>query len=264
MPFRKKGNRNNRHQATERAALYMDIQYSVIIPAYNEENWLPQTLISLKAAMADSGLAGEIIVVDNNSTDKTAQIAVAQGARVIFERRNQISRARNAGAGAARGKYFIFLDADTLLPPDLLKTALNNLESGTCCGGGAWVSSIEPHPLAVRRSIDMWNRLSRAFNWAAGCFIYCLRQGFEAVGGFSEKVYASEEIWFSRQLRAWGKSRGLTFRIIKHPPIVTSVRKLNWFTPRQAVLLIVIMLFPLALRSRLLCSFWYSRPGQKD
>lgn len=242
----------------------MDIIYSVIIPAYNEENWLPQTLTSLKTAMADSGLTGEIIVVDNNSTDQTAQIAAAHGARVIFEGCNQISRARNAGAGAARGKYFIFLDADTLLPPGLLKTALKNLESGTCCGGGAWVSSLEPHPAAVRRSIELWNRLSRAFDWAAGCFIYSLRQGFEIVGGFSEKVYASEEIWFSRQLRAWGKSRGLTFQIIKHPLIVTSVRKINWFTPRQAVLLIIIMLFPLALRSRLLCSFWYTRPGPKS
>ncbi|MFH1258257.1 MAG: hypothetical protein ABII74_00325 [Elusimicrobiota bacterium] len=144
----------------------------------------------------------------------------------------------------------------------MLKRALKNLESGACCGGGAWVSSLEPHPAAVRRSIDLWNRLSQAFDWAAGCFIYSLRQGFEATGGFSEKVYASEEIWFSRQLRAWGKSRGLLFQIIKHPPIVTSVRKINWFTLRQAVLLIFIMLFPLALRSRLLCSFWYSRPGQ--
>jgi len=241
----------------------MEIKYSVIIPAYNEEDWLPQTLTRLKIAMAGSPLPGEIIVVDNNSTDKTAQIAAAHSARVIFEPRNQISRARNAGAGAARGDYLIFLDADTLLSPGLLKKALINLESGTCCGGGAWVSSLEPHPAAVRRTIALWNRLSRAFDWAAGCFIYSLRQGFEAAGGFSEEVYASEEIWFSRQLRAWGKSRGLLFQIIKYPPIVTSVRKLNWFTPRQAALLVFIILFPLALRSRLLCSFWYFRP-EKD
>ena len=97
----------------------MGIQYSVIIPAYNEENWLPQTLAGLKTAMAASDLPGEIIVVDNNSTDRTAQIAASHGARVIFERRNQISRARNAGAGAARRGHLIFLDADTLIPPGL-------------------------------------------------------------------------------------------------------------------------------------------------
>jgi len=145
-----------------------------------------------------------------------------------------------------------------------LKTALQNLESGGCCGGGARVSSIEPHPAAVRLSMELWNRVSRAFGWAAGCFIYTLRQGFVAAGGFSEKVYASEEIWFSRRLRSWGRSRGLTFRIIKHPPVITSVRKLNWFTPRQAALMLLITLFPLALRSRLFCSYWYSRPVQKD
>ncbi|MEW6671261.1 MAG: glycosyltransferase [Thermodesulfobacteriota bacterium] len=241
----------------------MGVTYSIIIPAYNEENWLPRTLTSLKTAMAACGLAGEVIVVDNNSTDSTAQIAAEYGARIIFEPRNQISRARNAGADAAGGDYLIFLDADTLLPPDLLKSALKNLADGACCGGGAWVSSIEAPPAAVLRSIELWNRLSRAFNWAAGCFIYTLRQGFEAVGGFSEKVYASEEIWFSRQLRAWGKSKGLTFRIIKHPPIATSVRKLHWFTPRQALLLIILMIFPLALRSRLLCAYWYVRPAPR-
>jgi glycosyltransferase involved in cell wall biosynthesis len=241
----------------------MGIQYSVIIPAYNEENWLPQTLAGLKTAMAANDLPGEIIVVDNNSTDRTAQIAASHGARVIFERRNQISRARNAGAGAARGDHLVFLDADTLLPPDLLRTALKNLESGAC-GGGAWVSALEPPPAAAQLSIDLWNRLARAFSWAAGCFIYTRRQGFEAVGGFSERVYASEEIWFSRQLRAWGKSRGLPFRIITQPPVATSVRKLNWFTPRHAALLVLITIFPLALRSRRLCSFWYFRPGPKN
>ena len=240
----------------------MDIKYSVIIPAYNEENWLPQTLAGLRTAMADSGLLGEIIVVDNNSTDNTAQVAAAHGARVIFERRNQISRARNAGAGAARGDYFIFLDADTLLPPGLLQAALKNLESGLCCGGGVRVSADEQKEWLGRQVIRFWNRLAVTFKMAAGCFVYCLRQGFEKVGGFSEKVYAGEEILFSRRMVRWGKTVGMSFEIIKTPRVVTSLRKMRWFTPLQLLLMIFIVLCPLALRFRILCAYWYERPDE--
>ncbi|MFC1815792.1 glycosyltransferase [Thermodesulfobacteriota bacterium] len=235
----------------------------MIIPAFNEETLLPKTIVGLKASMAACGLPGEVIVVDNNSTDKTSQIAKEYGARVIFEPQNQISRSRNTGAKVARGDYFIFLDADTIPPPGLLKAALNNLESGTCCGGGAQVSSAEtPHPL-VRNTMNLWNRFSQKFGLAAGCFIYCLRHGFEQVGGFSEKVYASEEIWFSRNLKAWGKSRGLMFQIIPNPPVITSARKFKWSSPLQLALLLLIILCPVALRYRSLCSFWYTRPSKR-
>lgn len=241
----------------------MDVLYSVIIPAFNEENWLPQTLPRLKAAMATCRVPGEIIVVDNNSSDNTPRIAIEHGARIIFEPHNQISRARNTGARAAKGRYFIFLDADTVLPAGLLAAALDNLAGGACCGGGALVTSLETPQAVVQRSMDLWNRLSRAFHLAAGCFIYCLRQGFEEAGGFSEKVYASEEIWFSRKLKAWGESKGLKFQIIATPPIITSARKLRWFSPIQLVLLLLITFCPMALRLRPLCSFWYRRPTKK-
>ncbi len=70
---------------------------------------------------------GEIIVVDNNSTDDTADIARALGARVVSEPINQISRARNAGAAVARGGFFIFVDADTQISANVLGQALRQL-----------------------------------------------------------------------------------------------------------------------------------------
>ena len=75
----------------------MSIDYSIIVPAYYEEAMLDETLQLLKDAMTTIELEGEIIVTDNNSTDKTAEIAKNAGARLIFEAINQISRARNAG-----------------------------------------------------------------------------------------------------------------------------------------------------------------------
>ena len=238
----------------------MTIRYSVIIPAYNEAEWLPITLAFLQRSMASFSMPGEIIVVDNNSTDKTEQIAKRFNARVIFEPVNQISRARNAGARIAKGDYFIFLDADTRLSEGLIRNALIHLSHGRCCGGGASVSFSKAVPRIVRAALGLWNRCSKAFGIAAGCFIYCLRQGFEEAGGFSEKVYASEEIWFSRKLKSWGKKNGMRFHVLADPPIITSNRKLEWFSLSQMVLILFICLFPFIVRSRSLCAFWYRRP----
>ena len=173
--------------------------YSIIIPAYNEEKWLTRTLPYLIKTMEPLDVSGEVIVVDNNSTDGTARVARRHNARIVFEPVNQISRARNTGASIAKGCYLIFLDADTFLSPVLLKTALFHLSGGRCCGGGCLVDFDKPISPFSRKILDLWNWISITFGFAAGCFIYCRRDGFEAIGGFSEKVYASEEIWFSHE-----------------------------------------------------------------
>lgn len=238
--------------------------YSIIIPAFNEAQWLAGTLTAARDAMAKVDLPGQIIVVDNNSTDDTAQVAADHGAQVVFEPVNQISRARNAGARAARGQYLIFLDADTFLGAELLGTALDNLNRPDCCGGGAIIVHDGPLPLFAAAILAVWNRVSVIFRLGAGCFLYCCRDGFEAAGGFSENVYAGEEIWFSRGLRRWGRAQHKTFRVITDPPVVTSSRKFTWFSPLQvAGQMFIVLLFPFAARFRGLCAFWYTRPGHK-
>jgi glycosyltransferase involved in cell wall biosynthesis len=238
-----------------------NMDYSVIIPAYNEEAWLPQTLLALQDVMHRQALNGEVIVVDNNSTDQTPQIACSNNARVVFEPVNQISRARNTGARAARGRYFVFLDADTIITSALLQSALEHLSSGRCCGGGTLVDFERPLGFFEQKGLDFWNWISLTFDLAAGCFIYCLREGFETVEGFSQNVYASEEIWFSQNLRAWGNQRNKTFKILAAFRAVTSSRKLEWFSPLQLGLTVLVtMLFPFALRFRMPCALWYYRP----
>ena len=238
------------------------IEYTVIIPAYNEQESLPGTFNALKAAMTTVAMDGEVIVVDNNSTDKTAEIARKFEARVIFEKINQISRARNAGARHARGIYLLFLDADTLISPVLLQTALDNLKNDHCSGGGSTVRPDKKIKPFYQRGMDVWNSFSVGSGIAAGSFIYCRRDGFEAVGGFSEKVYASEEVWFSINYKRWGKKRGLGFKIIDTAPVITSTRKLDWYSsPRFILMLLLVVLCPFIIRSRTFCSFWYYRPG---
>jgi glycosyltransferase involved in cell wall biosynthesis len=237
--------------------------YSIVVPAYNEEQFLGPTLAGLRAAMAEVALPGEIVVCDNNSTDGTAELARAQGARVAFEPVNQISRARNAGARAARGRYIVFVDADTHVPCELLAAALACLQSGRACGGGSTVrfDRMDPDGLAAAAA-RLWNRFSLWRRLAAGSFLFVTREAFEAVGGFSERVYASEEIWLSRAVGRWGRDRGLDFVILDGHPPVTSNRKSDWF-PNGAILAyaIFLLLFPFAVRSRRLCWLWYRRPA---
>lgn len=235
--------------------------YSIVVPAFNEEALLPRTLERLKEAMATVALTGEIVVCDNNSTDATAAVARDHGATVVFEPARQISRARNAGARAAQGRFLVFVDADTEVPAPLLRAALDRLSSGEVSGGGATVAMEGIDEGFSSRLVSLWNTVSRARRLAAGSFLYVLREAFEAVGGFSEGVYASEEIWLSRAVRRWGRRRGLQFEIIEHPPVVTSGRKTRWYpTPVLLSVALLIMLMPILLRSRRFCWLWYRRP----
>jgi glycosyltransferase involved in cell wall biosynthesis len=240
----------------------MPIDYSIIIPAYNEEDYLPKTLSALQEAMPKLELSGEIIVVDNNSNDRTAAIAEEQGATVVFEAINQISRARNAGAKAAQGRYLIFVDADTVIPHALLVQALINLESGEIIGGGACVSGDMPLHFSMQCLLNFWNFISIKTRNAAGSFIYCQREAFENIGGFSEAVYASEEIWLSRSLKKLGKKRKQSFKIIKQPPVITSMRKMQWYSPIKIYLYVLLLaVFPFTVRIKSLCTMWYRRPS---
>ncbi|MDH5178556.1 MAG: glycosyltransferase [Gammaproteobacteria bacterium] len=243
----------------------MTVDYSIIIPAYNEAAVLERTLREIKTAMAAVPFKGEIVVCDNNSTDRTSNIGYSAGAKVVFENRNQISRARNTGAKHAEGRYLIFVDADTIVPPALLQKALDNLAGGKTCGGGAHVKfDIDVTP-GVTRVLNFWNWISSSFGLAAGCFIYCTRQDFKACGGFSNNVYASEEIWFSLALKYKARKTGRKFRIINLPKVITSARKLEWYSYRYQIgLLIMLTLFPFLVRSKKFCEYWYKRPGDKS
>lgn len=243
----------------------MAVDYSIVIPAYNEEDYLPQTLASLKEAMdAHPELSGEIVVTDNNSTDRTAEIAEESGARVIFEKHRQIARARNAGGREALGRYLIFVDGDTRVSPALLTKTLTALESGSCCGGGTIVEYDGPLSPFAARGLRLWIFLSRNLKWACGAYVFCTREAFLGTGGFDERYYASEEVHFSRALRLWGRTRGQAFVILEEP-IITSSRKLEWYSSWEIIrMLLAMLIHSKPLQSRDAChNMWYRRPDDK-
>lgn len=238
------------------------VGYSVIVPAYNEEALLARTLTSIRAAMSRVGEPGEIVVADNNSTDRTAAIARDLGARVVFEPRNSISRARNAGARASRGRFLVFVDADTTLSPDVLGKAIGNLAAGGCCGGGALLALDDPSHRLGNRLVGLFNRNAAARQFAAGCFVYCLRDTFDGVGGFDERLYASTDIAFCRAAKKWGRAHDLAFRTITDAHVTTSSRKLRH--PVHFLLTTALhTVFPFAVYFRSLCWFWYRRPAER-
>jgi len=93
------------------------MKISVVIPAYNEEKYLP---FCLKNLLSQKFKPYEIIVVNNNSTDKTATIAKKFGAKVVFEEKRGIARARTRGFNEAKGEIIARVDADTRPPRDWL------------------------------------------------------------------------------------------------------------------------------------------------
>jgi glycosyltransferase involved in cell wall biosynthesis len=235
--------------------------YSIVIPAYNEDGYLPRTLACLAEAMdAARPLAGEVIVVDNASTDRTAAVAAAAGARVVFEPHRQIARARNAGAAVALGRCLVFLDADTLISGALFRRTLACLESGLYCGGGTRIVFEGRLPASGALLLGFLNFTMRVVRWAAGSYCFCLREAFDGCGGFDERFYVSEEAHFSLALRKWGRRRRLEMAALTEPA-VTSSRKLEWFGMGPILMSFLRgALDPALTRTREGCPMWYERP----
>ena len=103
---------------------------SVVIPAYNEEHRLPPTFAVVKEYLAQQRYASEIIVVDNASADRTAEVARRAGVEVIEERRRGKGAAVRTGMLAARGEYVLFSDADLSTPIAEVEKLLEAIRRG--------------------------------------------------------------------------------------------------------------------------------------
>ncbi len=196
---------------------------SFIVPAHNEEALIGQSLSALKHAAQTTCQPFEIIVVDDASTDATAAIARDRGARVISVHHRQIAATRNAGARQARGQFFFFVDADTLATPEAVAAGIKALRKGAV-GGGCVFNFDGALPLWGRILHPVGVSVGRIIRLIGGCFLFCRSDVFRAVGGFSEQVYAAEELFFIRALKHKGK-----FVV---PPyfVITSGRKIRTYS----------------------------------
>ena len=227
---------------------------SFIVPAHDEAALIGATLETLQASARALALDHEIIVVDDASTDTTAAIAAAAGARVVRVAHRQIAATRNDGAAAASGGRLLFVDADTRVDARVLAAAIAAMDRGAVGGGSALrllgdVRRAERWFAALLMHVFRWNRI------APGCFVFCTRDAFDAVGGFDEGWYAGEDVAMSRALARHGHV------VILREPVWTSNRKLRTFGVLEHLRLM--LRFAVGgrriLRSREHLALWYDK-----
>ena len=218
---------------------------SFIVPAYNEELELPSTLAAIHAAATAYSASYEIIVVNDGSTDATAAVAAAGGARVLTIHRRQIAAARNAGGRDARGDILFFVDADTRIAPQHVSGAVTALESG--CGEVArGLRSMTRFRPGRGFSFSVFGKLYFGPISAPGRSFSRLASVFNRSGGFDEQYFAGEEVYFTQALKKLGR-----FRLLADP-VVTSGRKLRMYSARDILGVFVGIMFrgKRAVRSR--------------
>ncbi|MFL5244972.1 MAG: glycosyltransferase [Gemmataceae bacterium] len=228
------------------------VRVSFIIPAHNEEALIGRTLAALEESASALGESYEIIVANDSSTDNTAAIALEYKAQIITLDRRQIAATRNAGARAAKGELFIFVDADTVVTARAVRAALRAMRGGSV-GGGCCVRIDGPLPTyAIILERLLW-AVSPAIGLVGGCFLFCTRQAYLKAGGFNEDWYAAEEVAFSGELKRQGRF------IVLREFVTTSGRKLRAHTAldmlRLGVRLVLGGQRPLRQRDGL--EYWY-------
>jgi glycosyltransferase involved in cell wall biosynthesis len=237
------------------------MKISIVVPAFNEERGLQASLRSIgraAAALGEFGSTWEVIVCDNNSTDRTAAIAREEGAEVVSEPVNQISRARNRGAARATGDWLVFVDADSHPSPALFLDMAHAIRGGRCIAGGSTVR-LDVSQLGPTMAVTVWNAISRITRWAAGSFVFCEASAFRELGGFTLDLYAGEEIELFRRFKRLARRRGRSVVILHRHPLVTSGRKARLYSAREGLTFMIrtILQRGRTLRSAAECYQWY-------
>jgi glycosyltransferase involved in cell wall biosynthesis len=231
---------------------------SFVVPAYNEERLLGATLLALHAAGRALGEAYEVVVADDGSTDATARVARQHGAAVISVAHRQIAATRNAGARVAQGEWLVFVDADTIVDEAVVRATVQALRSGAA-GGGAAVAFDGEVPFYARLLLPLLVWSFRSARLAAGCYLFCTRAAFDAVGGFDERFFGAEELVISRALKRQGRF------VVLRQAVITSGRKLRTYSGLEVLRLIfgLALRGPKAIQQRQGMELWYG-PRRDD
>ena len=206
------------------------MKFSIIIPAYNEEQYLPRLLDSIDVARTDySGGAEaiEVIVADNDSSDRTAEIAAARGARVVKVEKRRIAAARNGGGHAALGEIVCFIDADSAVHPQTFD-AIDSAISGGRYVGGSTGLRLERKSVGLLVTYCVGAALVLLIGMDSGV-VFCRREDFEIVGGYDESRLYAEDLMFLIALRRLGKMRGQRLTRLPRVRALGCTRKFDQF-----------------------------------
>ena len=174
---------------------------SVIVPAYNEEELIADCLDSLlnQSCYRD---CYEIIVIDNNSTDLTARIAMEKGVRVEKEQKKGYVHAIRKGIEVSRADIIAFTDADCRVPTSWVAKILHNFSSSQdIVAVGGKLAFYDLNPI-----LDRIVRIILYFNHALpGNNMSIRREGLNQIGGIDPQVNLSLDYWLTTRLRKIGR-----------------------------------------------------------
>jgi glycosyltransferase involved in cell wall biosynthesis len=236
---------------------------SLIVPVYNEEEYLPFLLDSVEKARECFTLGPsliEVIIADNGSTDNTAIIAGQRRYLVVHEERRIIAAVRNAGARVAQGEILAFTDADNIIHHDTFNQIENALSSSKTIGGSTGV-----HLERMSIGIASAYAIMVPMVWATGMdtgVVFCRKRDFWDVGGYNEDYLYAEDVQFLWKLRNHGRIRGQRLVRIRKCKAITSTRKFDHFGDWHYICLIFRFFLGLIIPKYTFESFarkyWYS------
>ncbi len=183
--------------ASELIILEKNVQFrknlSVIIPAYNEQNFIGNTIKRAIKSCQEAQIDFEIIVVNDASTDETAIIAEKNGANVINVHNRNIGKNRNAGAKKAKFDTILFLDADAAVSAKDIRRSLEFLQNySIVCPFYRFDSFFPPHASFM---LNIYNIcVSYGGPWGGGGGIAFIdRERFQNIGGYNELIFVGED-----------------------------------------------------------------------
>src|SRR5437870_2344160 len=205
-------------------------KFSIIIPASNDGKLLPRLLDSIAVAQKSySGgtTAVEVIVADNDSTDRTAAVAAEHAAKVVRVTKRRIAAARNGGARASRGEILCFIDADSAIHPQTFDAIDRVMQSGRYVWG---VTGAVMERMSLPLFITYWMFMPMVLLTGLDTGLsFCRREDFEAVGGYDESRLYAEDVKFPFALRRLGRTKGQRITRIPQVKALACTRKFDQF-----------------------------------
>ena len=236
---------------------------TVIIPAFNEEAYIGPTLDAVRVAAdylsVHSDAQLEVIVVDNDSEDRTELVARNRGATVVREPVRNIGRARNTGARHAAGDVLVFVDADVSVPRTLLHAIHRAMSDPACLGGGV-DTDYRPRRRSVRAYLRVWRVVGRLTAMVQGATQFCRKEIFERTGGYDEGAWISEDVAFYWALRRLARREHRTVRFLRRPRVQPSCRRFDKWPLWRILLWINPLVIALFRRRKSVWTGWYSEP----
>lgn len=201
---------------------------SVVIPAFNEEKSISATLESLAKQQTD--LSFEVIVVDNASTDRTAEVANSfadrLSIRVISESRKGRGQARTTGFAAAQGEIIFSTDADTWLPSDWLQVMTEPFVDSSVVAVTSVPKITDAGPLTnwvynnFGATYFYFHQLMSNSHPLVGFSFAVRREAYNASGGFNPQLLSEEDVDLGLRVGKVGK-----IVLVRSTNVITSGRR---------------------------------------